>query len=106
LEFRFIELERIVHCALDLPARSAERGNAVRRAGNCAAACHGHRVAGAAGEAEFAPDFAQQMEAWAKVSAQAQAKLIAIGGTETDRERVKAALEAEPKTGWANCGLC
>lgn len=56
-------------------------------------------VAGAPGEAEFAPDFVQQVDAWAKVSEQAGAKHVAIGGSETDRERLKAAIEAEPKTG-------
>ena len=56
-------------------------------------------IAGAAGEAEFAPDFAQQMEAWSKVSAQAGAKHISIGASDTDRERVKSALEAEEKSG-------
>jgi hypothetical protein len=69
-------------------------------------------VAGAPGEAEFMPDFKQQVEAWAKVSAQAEAKHITIGdvelypagdklvaSAETDRDRLKAALEAEPKTG-------
>lgn len=75
-------------------------------------------VAGAPGEAEFAPDFVQQIEAWTKVSAQAKAKHVAIGGGafltiqaegvvnlqspaggKPDRERLKEALEAEPKTG-------
>jgi hypothetical protein len=56
-------------------------------------------VAGAPGEAEFAPDFALQVEAWSTVSAQAGAKHVSIGGSEADRERVKAALEAEPKAG-------
>lgn len=56
-------------------------------------------VAGAPGEAEFAPDFTQQLEAWAKVSEQAGAKHIAINNSDTDRERVKAALEAEAKNG-------
>ena len=56
-------------------------------------------IAGAPGEAEFAPDIALQMEAWAKVSARANARHIAIGASDTDRERVKAALEAEPKDG-------
>ena len=56
-------------------------------------------VSGAPGEAEFAPDIALQMDAWAKVSGQAGAKYVAIGASDTDRERVKAALEAEPKTG-------
>jgi hypothetical protein len=56
-------------------------------------------VAGAPGEAEFAPDFALQMEAWAKASEQAGAKHIGIGASETDRERVKGALESEAKAG-------
>lgn len=56
-------------------------------------------VAGAAGEPEFAPDIALQLEAWAKASAQAKAKHIAISDSETDRERFKSALEAERKTG-------
>ena len=56
-------------------------------------------ITGAAGEAEFAPDFALQTEAWARVSAQAGAKHIGIGDSDTDRERVRAALEAEPRTG-------
>lgn len=58
-------------------------------------------VVGAAGEAEFAADFKLQTEAWAKVTAQAQANYLLIGEDSadgpTDRERVKAALEAEPK---------
>ena len=60
-------------------------------------------IAGAPGEAEFAPDIALQLDAWAKVSGQAGAKHIAIGREETgplsDHDRVKAALEAEEKTG-------
>jgi hypothetical protein len=56
-------------------------------------------VTGAAGEAEFAPDFALQVEAWAKVSGQAEAKYVPIGDSETDRERLKTALADEPKTG-------
>lgn len=56
-------------------------------------------IAGAAGEPEFAPDIALQLEAWAKASAQATAKHLAITDSESDRERVKSALEAEPKTG-------
>jgi hypothetical protein len=56
-------------------------------------------VTGAAGEPEFAPDFALQVEAWAKVSAQAEAKHVSIGGSETDREQVKTALASEPKSG-------
>lgn len=59
-------------------------------------------IAGAPGEAEFAPDLKLQVDAWVKVSGQAQAKYIVIG-TETaeavsDRDRIKAALEAEPKS--------
>jgi hypothetical protein len=75
-------------------------------------------VAGAAGEADFAPDITQQLEAWAKASEQAKAKHIKIGGTVlisvvgekliggiqtadgvTDRDRVRQAIEAEPKNG-------
>ena len=75
-------------------------------------------VAGAAGEADFAPDITQQLESWAKASEQAKAKHVAIGGVQfitvvgdkvtgsiapsdqgTDRERLMRALEAEPKTG-------
>ena len=60
-------------------------------------------VAGAAGEDEYAPVFAQQVEAWGKVCAQAGAKPIVIGaetaGTPPDRERLKQALEAEAKDG-------
>jgi hypothetical protein len=60
-------------------------------------------VAGAPGEVEFAPDFMLQLGAWTKVSAQAEAKHVAIGGeamgNETDRDRLKHALEAEAKTG-------
>ncbi len=58
-------------------------------------------VAGAAGEAEFAPDFKLQVDAWAKVSAEAEAKHIVIGVEAgegpSDRDRVKAVLEAESK---------
>ena len=56
-------------------------------------------IAGAPGEAEFAADIAVQLEAWGKASEAAKAKHIAINDSETDRERVKAALEAEPKNG-------
>jgi hypothetical protein len=59
-------------------------------------------VAGAPGEAEFGADFKLQIEAWAKVSTQAQAKYVLIGEESvegvTDRDRVKAVLEAEPKS--------
>ena len=56
-------------------------------------------VTGATGEAEFAPDFALQVEAWAKVSGQAEAKYVLIGDSETDRERLKTALADESRTG-------
>jgi hypothetical protein len=61
-------------------------------------------VAGASGEADYAPEIQQQAEAWAKVSAQAQAKHVAIGAdtaatAPTDRERLQSALAAEPKDG-------
>ena len=60
-------------------------------------------VAGAPGEAEFAPDISLQIEAWAKVSREAQARHVAIGGEpvggKSDRDQVKAVLEAEAKAG-------
>jgi hypothetical protein len=60
-------------------------------------------VAGAPGEEEYASVFAQQVESWVKVCAQAEAKLISIGlgeaGAVTDRDRLRQALEAEPKEG-------
>ncbi len=69
-------------------------------------------VAGAAGDAEFAADLQQQVEAWTKVSAEAKAKHIAIGadggeapGTPPDRARLEAALQAEPKDGAAELWL-
>ena len=67
-------------------------------------------VAGAQGGAEFAPDFDLQLKAWAKVSAQAGAKYVAIGenqdgGAPTDRERLQQALAAEEKTGSAELWL-
>src|SRR5262249_32674806 len=68
-------------------------------------------VAGAPGEAEFAPDITMQVDAWAKVSSQAGAKYIAVGsgregvGTQTDHDRLKEALEAEPDGGLAELWL-
>lgn len=60
-------------------------------------------VAGAPGEPEFEPDINRQLEAWAKASELAGAKHIALGrepeGNGTDFDRLKAALEAEPKQG-------
>lgn len=60
-------------------------------------------VGGAPGEYEFATVIAQQLEAWTKVAAQAQAKLVAIGGgpmgEPSDHDQLKAALEAETKEG-------
>lgn len=85
-------------------------------------------VAGAPGEADFVSDMAQQVGAWAKASEQAKAKHIAIGANvlistaaekligvvevssgdttgESDRDRLKQALEAEPKEGTAELWL-
>jgi len=67
-------------------------------------------VAGATGEAEFAPDFELQLKAWAKVSAQAEARHLTIGQSEpttgaSDRERLKLALAAEEKEGPAELWL-
>jgi hypothetical protein len=61
-------------------------------------------VSGAPGEAEFAADLALQTDAWAKVSARAGARHVAIGvgdpaGGTPDRELLQQALAAEPKTG-------
>jgi hypothetical protein len=60
-------------------------------------------VAGAPGEDEYATVFAQQVEAWKKVCAQAGAKPIMIGaeagGAASDRDLLKLALETEIKTG-------
>jgi len=61
-------------------------------------------IAGAPGEQEFAPDIKLQVEAWTKVSAQAQARLVSIGTGETpggpsDRERIGQTLAAEEKDG-------
>lgn len=61
-------------------------------------------VVGAEGEAEYRTQFSAQVPLWEKVAAQAGAKKVVIGnevavaGT-TDSERLKQALEAEPKTG-------
>ena len=60
-------------------------------------------VAGAAGEDEYAKEFAQQVEAWKKVCAQAGAKSVIIGegssDSEADRDRLKQVLDAETKNG-------
>jgi hypothetical protein len=60
-------------------------------------------VVGVPGEEEFAADFEQQVAAWTKVSAQAGARHVVIGTAPeegiTDYERLKRALEAEPKEG-------
>jgi hypothetical protein len=60
-------------------------------------------VVGAPGEDEYATVFAQQIEAWKKVTAQAAAKSIVIGaeaaGAAMDRDQLKQRLEAEPKDG-------
>jgi hypothetical protein len=58
---------------------------------------------GAAGEMEFGTGFAEQVETWKKVTAQAKAKLVLIGmdptGEPSDHDRIKQALEAEAKEG-------
>jgi hypothetical protein len=60
-------------------------------------------VAGAAGEEEYGGVFAELIETWGKVCAQAKAKRIAIGtdgsGEKSDHDRLKEALEAEVKEG-------
>lgn len=60
-------------------------------------------VAGAAGEAEFATGFTEQLATWRKVAGQANARLIAIGEdageTPTDHDRLKDAVAAETKAG-------
>lgn len=67
-------------------------------------------VAGAAGEAEFAPDFELQIKAWAKVSEQAGARHHALGegvagdapggaAATSDRDRLRERLTAEDKEG-------
>jgi hypothetical protein len=63
-------------------------------------------VVGAAGEADYAETFATQAKLWEKACTLAGAKRITIGvepaaATEavTDRDRLKQALEAEPKDG-------
>lgn len=61
-------------------------------------------VVGAEGEAEYRAQFAAQVPLWGKVAAQAGAKKVVVGGDAavegaTDFERLKQALEAEPKTG-------
>lgn len=60
-------------------------------------------VAGAAGEAEFGAVFAKAAETWAAISAKAGAKHVPIGsdepGATSDHDRLKLALEAEPKEG-------
>lgn len=69
-------------------------------------------VAGAPGDPEFAADLKLQVDAWAKVGAEAKAKHIAIGGDAadgdgglTDRARLEAALKAEAKEGAAELWL-
>jgi hypothetical protein len=65
-------------------------------------------VTGAPGEAEFEPDLKLQSEAWSKVSGEAGAKLVAIGGAgdgAADREQLRQALADEPKDGRAELWL-
>jgi hypothetical protein len=64
-------------------------------------------IVGAAGEEEFGSNFSRQAEAWKKACDQSGAQLIAIGsdetptptaaGAATDYERLKSAIESEPK---------
>ena len=59
-------------------------------------------VMGAPGEAEYGAVFDSEMKAWAAIGTQAGAKEIAIGadaGGASDRDRLKQALDAEPKEG-------
>ncbi len=60
-------------------------------------------VAGAAGEDEYGTVFTEQVEAWGKVCAQAQAKRISIGtgaaAGKSDHDQLKEALAAEAKEG-------
>lgn len=60
-------------------------------------------VAGAEGEAEFAPDIALQLDTWARVSAEAGAKFIAIGGEvdvgQPDYDKLKKTLATEEQDG-------
>ena len=59
-------------------------------------------VMGAPGEAEYGAVFESEMKAWAAIGTQAGAKEIAIGadaGGASDRDRLKQALDAEPKEG-------
>jgi hypothetical protein len=66
-------------------------------------------VAGAPGEDEYGASFAQQVETWGKVCAQAGAKKIAIGleaaGAAPDRDLLKQALETEVKEGTSELWL-
>ncbi|MBL9202545.1 MAG: hypothetical protein JNL39_18685 [Opitutaceae bacterium] len=66
-------------------------------------------IAGAPGEADFATDITQQLDAWARVSAQAGAQHIEIGRVESaapaDRERLQQALAGEAKDGPAELWL-
>lgn len=66
-------------------------------------------VAGNPGESEFATDFAQQLQAWAAVSAQAGARHVVIGSESApstpDRDRLADALAREEKQGAAELWL-
>lgn len=67
-------------------------------------------VAGAPGEAEFATQFREQLEAWKKVGAQAGARTVTIGGDDdsaapADRERLRQALAAEKPDGTSELWL-
>jgi hypothetical protein len=60
-------------------------------------------VVGIAGSEEYGPIFSDEVDRWEKISAQADAKFLAIGrkaeGTTSDHDLFKQALEAEPKVG-------
>lgn len=99
--------------SLPLPLRAVVVLAALLLAGPALAAAQSPTVivvAGAAGEAEFAPDFELQIKAWAKVSAQAGARHLALGegvagegaggaGVASDRDRLRELLAAEDKEG-------
>jgi hypothetical protein len=60
-------------------------------------------VVGIAGSEDYGPIFADEVDRWEKISAQADAKFVPIGrnaaGAVSDHDLFKQALEAEPKDG-------
>ncbi|MGD1029589.1 MAG: hypothetical protein ABSA05_00470 [Opitutaceae bacterium] len=60
-------------------------------------------VVGIAGSGEYGPIFSDEADRWEKISAQADAKFLAIGrkdaGPASDHDLLRQALEAEPKDG-------